>query len=118
MFEEIRQVRYHNRFEYHLVRYTHDELYDSILHRVDGPAIVFDDGRTVWYRFGVKHNTGGPFDSRYPNEWYINGVLLFKEEVLIAKGILNGDLFNKIPLYINDPILQHFCFKMLNPLLF
>lgn len=30
------------------------------LHRVDGPAISYENGTQFWYRNGLKHRTGGP----------------------------------------------------------
>jgi len=45
------------------------------LHRDDGPAIVYPDGKQYWYRNGRLHRDDGPAvvhpDGR--QEWYRNG---------------------------------------------
>lgn len=32
----------------------------STLHRIGGPAVIFNDGSHVWYQEGVLHNDDGP----------------------------------------------------------
>ena len=44
------------------------------LHRIDGPARIYDSGTTQWYRNGKKHRTDGPA-VEYSNGrkiWYYN----------------------------------------------
>ena len=46
------------------------------LHRIDGPAIEFNDGDKYWYKNGLKHRLNGPameWNNGY-KEWYINGI--------------------------------------------
>jgi hypothetical protein len=48
---------------------------NNIPHRVDGPAMVFADGREEWYLNGLRHRIGGPavtWADGY-REWYQNG---------------------------------------------
>lgn len=33
---------------------------DGVLHRDDGPAVIWADGSTGWYRHGVLHRDDGP----------------------------------------------------------
>ncbi len=46
------------------------------LHRLDGPAVIYDKGEQVWYENGIRHRIGGPAricDDH--EEWYVDGVL-------------------------------------------
>ena len=46
-----------------------------MLHREDGPAMIFSDGSQYWYKNGYLHREDGPAEI-YPDgtqEWYING---------------------------------------------
>ena len=29
-------------------------------HRTDGPAVIYANGRKVWYQHGLRHRTDGP----------------------------------------------------------
>jgi hypothetical protein len=53
------------------------------LHREDGPAVVFPDGRKYWYRNDRRHREDGPAII-YPNgrKWYLHGEQLSEEEFL------------------------------------
>ena len=45
------------------------------LHREDGPAVIYPDGRQEWYRNGHLHRDNGPA-AIYPDGtqyWYRNG---------------------------------------------
>jgi hypothetical protein len=49
----------------------------GLLHRDDGPAIIYRSGTEEWYRNGLRHREGGPA-AIYANgtqEWYYNGFL-------------------------------------------
>lgn len=55
----------------------HADAECRILHRLDGPAIVYVDGHTEWLIHGLRHRTDGPAVV-YMNrtcEWYSNGKL-------------------------------------------
>ena len=46
------------------------------LHRLDGPAVEYNDGGAEWYQFGRLHRIGGPamdYASGY-KAWWQNGV--------------------------------------------
>ena len=50
-------------------------LSNGILHREDGPAIIYSDGTKKWFFQGQLHRKGGPA-IEYPDgtcEWYVNG---------------------------------------------
>ena len=50
----------------------------GLLHRVDGPAVVGADGSTQWWREGRLHRVGGPAVV-YPDgvrQWWVDGVLV------------------------------------------
>jgi hypothetical protein len=65
--------RYYKEYDY--VYYT--VKYSTILHREDGPAIIYKDGGTSWYRYGMLHRIGGParIFSNNGEEWWQNGNL-------------------------------------------
>jgi len=49
--------------------------WNGLLHRDDGPALVYPDGKQYWYRNGRLHRDDGPAVV-YPNGtqyWYCNG---------------------------------------------
>ena len=51
---------------------------DGILHKEDGPAVIYPNGTTVWYVDGVKHREDGPAmvsTSRDVSAWYKHGEL-------------------------------------------
>ena len=52
----------------------------TILHREDGPAVVYADGDKSWYFNGKRHRMDGPAIEWNNNSkiWYINDVLIFK----------------------------------------
>lgn len=50
--------------------------YHGIFHRVDGPAIIFENGDEEWYIFGRKHREDGPaviYESGKIQRWIYNG---------------------------------------------
>lgn len=75
---------------------------DGSLHRLDGPAVIYNSGLSYWYRKGKLHRDGGPAvtwcdgdDSWYKDgnlhredgpavdwercqDWYLNGVRIDK----------------------------------------
>lgn len=85
------------------------------LHREDGPAVEYADGSKEWYLHGNRHRLDGPAVEWKDGtkEWWINGEKLSKEEVLLAKKILDGKMWNKLPLYVNHPKLKYFAQRVL-----
>ena len=55
---------------------------DGILHRTDGPAVIWVNGVKDWYLHGRFHRTAGPArESPFGlDEWWINGEQLTEEE--------------------------------------
>jgi len=52
----------------------------KIYHRLDGPALKFNDGEQ-WYRYGKPHRDDGPAIIWHDSEeWWLNGILFTKEE--------------------------------------
>lgn len=49
-------------------------LWNGEFHRVNGPAVIENDGSLYWYRYSQMHRTDGPavIDSDGTIEWYIN----------------------------------------------
>lgn len=51
---------------------------DGLLHREDGPAVVYLDGGKEWSLMGRRHRIDGPA-LEYPGvgilEWYVDGLL-------------------------------------------
>ena len=46
------------------------------LHRLNGPAIIFSSGDTIWCRHGLRHRDDGPavdWPSQNKEEWYKDG---------------------------------------------
>lgn len=72
--------------------YINTRYYDKSgkLHRENGPALDYWNGRKEWFLNGVRHRIDGPalyfegFDGNY-NEWWINGVRLSPEKVKLIK---------------------------------
>ena len=50
---------------------------DSLLHRIDGPAIIYTDGTKQWYSHGKLHRIDGPAITYADGdgEWWVNGVV-------------------------------------------
>ena len=59
---------------------------DGQYHRTDGPAIEYSTGYKNWYQNGKRHRTDGPAIewSDGTKEWYINDEALTEEEFLAA----------------------------------
>jgi hypothetical protein len=49
--------------------------YSKVLHREDGPALIYNDGTKHWYRYGRLHRLGGPAAEWESGtmEWCVNG---------------------------------------------
>ena len=49
---------------------------DGVLHREDGPAVIYDNGINYWYKFGKIHREDGPAVDWTNGEysWYRNGL--------------------------------------------
>jgi hypothetical protein len=73
----------------------------NILHRLDGPAVIYTNGDKEWFFMGMRHRIGGPaieyidgykewwienegFDSRqsYYRELYKRGLITYNEAVM------------------------------------
>jgi hypothetical protein len=61
--------------EMHINRYGEQEWYlNDILHRTDGPAVIWPDGSQQWFTNGERHRIDGPaviLADGY-QAWYIN----------------------------------------------
>jgi hypothetical protein len=45
------------------------------LHRLDGPAILYVDGRKQWYKNGLRHRLDGPaVEAVSYKDWWKNGM--------------------------------------------
>ncbi|HUS50962.1 MAG TPA: hypothetical protein VMZ91_12415 [Candidatus Paceibacterota bacterium] len=55
------------------------------LHRVDGPAIEYENGSKEWFLNGKLHRDDGPAieDSNGKKCWYLNGKKVKEEDVII-----------------------------------
>ena len=53
------------------------------LHREDGPAVEWKDGTQYWYKNGLKHREDGPavIYSDGGKSWYLNGKLDTKKNI-------------------------------------
>jgi len=61
---------------YRIINIRGDEFYfeGSLLHRVDGPAIIFKSGTNWWIQNGELHRENGPaIVSKKSVEYWING---------------------------------------------
>ena len=59
----------HMRYE---IRNNHGQL-----HRDDGPAVIYPNGKQEWYRNGARHRDNGPADIHHDGTqyWYRNGLI-------------------------------------------
>ena len=60
------------------------------LHRLDGPAVIYQYGHMLWYQNGQRHRIDGPaavFASGF-KAWYINGVELTEDDFNLAVKLL------------------------------
>mgnify|MGYP003347731049 CR=1 FL=1 len=67
----------------------------GVLHRVDGPAVLFFDGDKYWYVNDKLHREDGPAIEKADGskEWWLNGHLIKKPSALHnALGDLGIDL--------------------------
>jgi hypothetical protein len=48
---------------------------NNLIHREDGPAIIFDDGGLCWIQNDKDHRVGGPArDLKTGKSWWRNGI--------------------------------------------
>ena len=89
---------------------------DGLLHNLDGPAIIWEDGSYQWYFNGIIHHENGPAATSGNNKyWYLG----YDEPVTLtagtagtgtAKGDKNGydltltDLSNSLPYEVSEAI--------------
>ena len=54
------------------IRYRNEK---NELHRVNGPAVIYNNGKKIWCQYGEKHRTNGPavIWANGTKEWYRNG---------------------------------------------
>lgn len=65
---QILTVKYHSKYDKSYYNFNNK------FHRLDGPAVIFNNSY-VWYKEGERHRLGGPaFCDDYFNyyEWYID----------------------------------------------
>ena len=55
---------------------------NGVLHREDGPALINDDGNIEWWLNGKRHRDDGPALIRSDGKifWYLNNILFTKKE--------------------------------------
>lgn len=55
---------------------------DGIVHRIDGPAVICNDGDLEWYQNGKVHREDGPalMLKSEPYHWVLNDIEYTKEE--------------------------------------
>lgn len=66
------------------------------LHRLDGPAVIWSSGYQAWYYKGQFHRTGGPA-VRYTNgrlEFWIHGERFTEEDFKITVFTVYGEAVN------------------------
>lgn len=81
---------------------------NSILHRIDGPAVVQPDGKELWFFHGKLHRDNGPAVVQPDGlqEWWYRGVLHRTEEGKPARILPDGSAEyweNGVKLTYNDP---------------
>jgi len=72
----MQQEQYIHINEYGDKRYYKNQKMTA-LHRLDGPAVEYADGRKFWYVDGKRHRLDGPaFEyANGPKAWYVDGQL-------------------------------------------
>jgi hypothetical protein len=73
--------------------------YSRVLHREDGPAVIYENGDMYWYRYGKQHRVGGPAEIYSDGEktWFKNGKIHRDGGPAIIHGngmlewVLNGE---------------------------
>jgi len=71
---------------------------EGLLHRLDGPAILYQSGVKYWYKHGEKHREDGPCEEHYDGYkiYCLNGIYYTEEEYyehpLVFKHKLNSIL--------------------------
>ena len=81
---------------------------NELLHRENGPAVLWPDGTQFWYLNGLLHRTDGPayICPTFPTVtqfWYLNGTKLNVEQVNTYKYLLECPL-KKLPLYLENQL--------------
>jgi hypothetical protein len=56
-------------------------------HRINGPAIIFNDSEMGWYQYGLIHRTDGPamISATGSKFWYQNGERCRKDGTPVSK---------------------------------
>lgn len=47
--------------------------HNGLLHREDGPAVIYNSGEWEYYRHGILHREDGPASNINGNHWYLDG---------------------------------------------
>lgn len=83
------------------MRYNDGEYWyiNGKLHRTDGPAIVFSNGSREWYLNGIRHRIGGPAIECSP--YLVNNVIVYGRMEWLVNGISHREdgpasVFNEI----------------------
>lgn len=50
------------------VRYVRE---DDILHRTNGPAVIWNAGQASWFLYGKRHRYYGPMNN-FVGQWFIH----------------------------------------------
>lgn len=82
----------------------------GLLHRIDGPAILFVSGSEIWYKNGKKHRIRGPAVTMHERggEWWVNGYsITFTEYV----SFLNKNGINFRNMSIDDELFIEITFN-------
>jgi len=84
---------------------------DGLLHREDGPAVIFKDGTEYWYKAGQRHREGGPaiLDRNGDEWWYKDGLRHREDGPALIRN--NGDNLYYLN---NSPIKEKSYLKVLN----
>jgi hypothetical protein len=64
---------------------------DDLIHAIDKPAVIFNDGTEHWYQYGVKHRESGPAVTQPDGVqlWYLHGKLHREEgPAVVIPGVL------------------------------
>lgn len=75
---------------------------DDILHREDGPAVIYKDGTEYWYKDGMRHCEDGPgiLDRNGDKWWYKDGRRHREDGPALIR--INGEKRH----YLNDILIK------------
>jgi hypothetical protein len=65
---------------------------NGLHHRIDGPAVIYDNGDESWYVHGVRHRSDGPALTWHGNTgWFIEGYRHYTYETFQIAGGLSDE---------------------------